>query len=447
MRRLDIDRAVFFSLGSRIWSLFTGPVTVLLIAARFTPELQGYYYTFASLVALQSFVELGFNSVLIQFASHEWAKLGLDSNGQIVGDTAAISRLASLARLAMKWFLTGGALVVVGLSIAGYQFFVEKSPASINWRLPWFALCAVTGLTLFFAPIWALLEGCNQVTKVYGFRFFQNVVTSLALWIAIAMHGNLWAASAAGVAGLACDIAFLRGRYWGFLKSVRTAPKSGESVDWRREFLPIQSRMAVSVLGSYFWSSTFVPVLFKFWGPAVAGQMGMTLALTGALSSIAGAWIPPRVPSLGMLIARREYAELDRRFWRLAKMVMAVAILGAASIWLLIVALYWSGIGLAARVLPPLPTALFLTATVLSVSTVLFASYMRAHRKEPLPLVASSVIGGALVCLSNIILGKYFGAVGVASGYLAIMGVLVPVLALTWHRTRIVWHSAPVPVE
>src|SRR5476651_192970 len=91
LRRLDIDRAVFFGLLTRVWAVGAGPVTAVAIAARFTPELQGFYYTFATILALRTFVELGLGTVIIQFASHEWSGLALDPSGGIAGDRDALS--------------------------------------------------------------------------------------------------------------------------------------------------------------------------------------------------------------------------------------------------------------------------------------------------------------------------------------------------------------------
>ena len=70
-RSLEIDRAVFFSIMEKVWTLPAGLVTALLIAAFFSPELQGYYYAFSSLLALQVFAELGLGTVLTCYASHE----------------------------------------------------------------------------------------------------------------------------------------------------------------------------------------------------------------------------------------------------------------------------------------------------------------------------------------------------------------------------------------
>src|SRR5206468_2800274 len=95
-RLLGIDRAVFFAIAGKIWSLSAGLVTTLLIAGFFSPDLQGYYYTFQAVLAIQAIAELGLGSVLTYYASHEWAKLALDRDGEVTGDAEAMSRLVSL---------------------------------------------------------------------------------------------------------------------------------------------------------------------------------------------------------------------------------------------------------------------------------------------------------------------------------------------------------------
>src|SRR2546428_278946 len=98
MRRAQVTPATAYGLLTIGWRFLAGPVSIVLIVRRFTPELQGYYYTFASVQALQIFVELGFSNIVTYFAGHEWAKLSLDSQGRIVGDEDALSRLISLGQ-------------------------------------------------------------------------------------------------------------------------------------------------------------------------------------------------------------------------------------------------------------------------------------------------------------------------------------------------------------
>src|SRR5580692_6097766 len=91
-----IDRAVLYGALIPVFGLISSPVTMVLIAGRFTPVVQGYYYTFGHVLLLQVFVELGLGQVVIQFASHEWSQLRLADGGRIEGTPRALSRLVSL---------------------------------------------------------------------------------------------------------------------------------------------------------------------------------------------------------------------------------------------------------------------------------------------------------------------------------------------------------------
>ena len=121
--RMEIDRAVLYALLARVWGLAASPVTVLLIAAKFTPTMQGFYYTFGSILLLQTFAELGIGVAITQFASHEWANLRIGKNRTVEGDPNSLSRLASLVQIAFKWYFIAAVIAIVGLSIGGYVFF------------------------------------------------------------------------------------------------------------------------------------------------------------------------------------------------------------------------------------------------------------------------------------------------------------------------------------
>src|ERR1019366_7655585 len=44
-RWAGVDRPVFFAGLGQAWSLFSGPISILLITRFFSPKVQGYYYT------------------------------------------------------------------------------------------------------------------------------------------------------------------------------------------------------------------------------------------------------------------------------------------------------------------------------------------------------------------------------------------------------------------
>ena len=49
-----MDQAVSYAVAARIWQLIAGFVTSLLIMACFSKLVQGYYFTFWSLLQLQT---------------------------------------------------------------------------------------------------------------------------------------------------------------------------------------------------------------------------------------------------------------------------------------------------------------------------------------------------------------------------------------------------------
>src|SRR5262245_38433856 len=179
------DRPVLLALLGRSWQILAGPITLLLIAQFFTPEEQGFYYTFASLLALQSFIELGFSVVIINVASHEWAHLSLSEDGPIVGEPRALSRLIDLGRFAFKWYAIGSLIFVISVGSAGFVFLSRSEYASVHWEAPWFALVALTGFLLWGTPLTSILEGCNQVQTINKFRLSQAIMGSIALWLTL----------------------------------------------------------------------------------------------------------------------------------------------------------------------------------------------------------------------------------------------------------------------
>lgn len=126
LKWLGIDKAIIFVLLARGWQVLAGPTSIVLIATHMTPNAQGFYYTFGSLLALQSFVELGFSLVILNVSSHEWAHLRLDDSGSIRGEPEALSRLISLGRLVFRWYAAASAIFILCVSVSGYVFFYKR---------------------------------------------------------------------------------------------------------------------------------------------------------------------------------------------------------------------------------------------------------------------------------------------------------------------------------
>lgn len=434
VNRLEVDRATFYSLCYRIWQFLAGPISILMIGTFFSPQVQGYYYTFASLIALQSFFELGLYIVIINVSSHEWSHLKLDEARQIHGDAAALSRLSSLARWLLKWYSVAGVLFAIGVGAGGGWFLYRKDTGVIDWEAPWLTLVVCSAVVFWQLPFTVLLEGCGQMPVVNRYRLYQVVTANWAVWTAMALGAGLWCAVVAAVAQLAWNFALFLGPYRGFFREL-CKPHLGPTLDWTIDIWPMQWRLAISGVLSYFAFQLFVPVMFNYHGSAVAGQMGMTLQLAMVLQAVALAWVQTRAPLFGQLIAKRDFRELDRVYFRLTKVSLSVVLLGGGAIWSLVWGLHWSQLKLANRLLDPLPTALLLLAIACYHVPHCQALYIRAHKRDPLFVL--SIVASILLGLSVWWFGSRVGPLGATAAYLTVVAIIVlPAQTFIWWNCR-----------
>jgi hypothetical protein len=143
-----------------------------------------------------------------------------------------------------------------------------------------------------------------------------------------------------------------------------------------------------------------------------------------------------------MMIALREYAELDRMAVRSGMACVGVAALCAGGLESVVLAMHAIGFPLVNRILSPLPTGLFLAGQVLMQASTVQAVYLRAHKREPFaPLSATAAL---LVVGTSAYFGKAYGAVGAAASYCGVtLLFILPVGTAILIRCRRRWHACP----
>ncbi|MBC8352521.1 MAG: hypothetical protein H8E66_11065 [Planctomycetes bacterium] len=439
LNRLEVDQAVFFGIAARAWQFLAGPVTLILIAYFFSREVQGYYYTFWSLIALQSFFELSFQYVVINVASHEWQKLRLDDDGAIHGPEEAISRLSSLTRISLCWYGVAATLFWICVSAIGLVFFTSGEYSdTIAWKLPWLALVGCSAFVLWMTPFLGVLEGCNQVQTVYRFRFVRAVLGNLAVWACIPLGAGLWTPAIASFVQLVCEFYLIAVHYRRFF-GVLTSRPTGPSIHWMSEVWPLQWRIGVKGLFCYFNTSLINPVIFYYYGEVTAGQVGMTWQVLSSLQAACSSWVRTRAARFGMLVAERDYDELNRIFIRLSTIALTVLCILNAAFILFDVLLFQAESRFADRLLAPLPTTLLALGLIATSLAEFQGIYIHAHKRSPYMIVSitAAATNGLLIWW----LGRQYGVIGAAGAYLA-MGVLfsLPFWTWAWYRCRAQWH-------
>jgi len=416
---VGLDRAISFTILGRFWTAAASFLTLLLIAHFLSPNEQGYYYTFNSLAALQIVFELGFSFVILQLAAHERASLTFLPNGRIEGNPIAHSRLASVLQKAVKWYFVAGVLMAVALIPAGQYFFahLRTQDPGVRWNLPWCLLVFATMLAFQIDPLFSFLEGCGFVEQVAHRRLVQAILGSFLAWGALFTHHGLYAPCLIILGQVAVGVAFLlSGNHRPMLKDLLLFPVREHYVAWRTEIWSFQWKIAVSWLCGYFIYQIFSPVLMAFQGPVAAGQMGMSLSITAGIGSVALAWMSTKASPFGAMIARGQFAELDKLFFRTLWQSTLLLVFGASTFLLVLIVGGQRYPKLAMRILPPWVVAILLILTIMNHVICSLALYLRAHKREPFFLQA--VISAILIAGLTFVLGKYYGANAVVVGLL-----------------------------
>lgn len=433
-----------YSVSARVWQLLSGPVSVVLVAARLSPEAQGFYYTFGSIIALQWFIELGLAHAVLAAASHEWAMLEMSADGSVTGSDAARGRLGGLLHFGVTWYGAAAAVFVVVVGMAGFLFFGSSAgTVQVDWRGPWAVAVGLNGMLLATLPVITVLEGCGQVREVSRVRALAGVVSSLVLWAGLASGAGLWALALAAAPLVARDAYLIAVRYRRFLGSA-WASRGGSIGAWLRELWPMQWRLAVVSLAAFFAHALFNPVLFRYAGPVAAGRMGMTLQLSSALQMLAGSWVQVRAPLFGVLAARGDFTALDALWRRVVLVSVTVFVAGSTAALALLAVLEAAGVRLAERLLPVPLVALLLLATLWLLIVQAMGTYLRSFKREA--LVVPATVMGLVAGIAIWQAGKAYGAAGAIGAYLgAAMLIALPWTWYVWRRSRRTWHAEARP--
>lgn len=393
---VGLDFHIIATLLYRGWAVFGGGITILILPLWLSLSQQGYYFTFASVLALQVFFELGLNQIIIQLVSHEVAHLNETVDGRLDGDAAHLGRLGSLARMIESWYGVAASLFAVIGGIAGIIFFTQNGNESMaSWVGVWLVLVSATALNLWLSPGLAVMEGCGKVGQVARLRLIQSITGYTLFWIALILGAGLWAATVLPLVNAAFTGYWLRvhGNIIRWLGHRSADPT--HKVSWRTEVFPLQWRIALSWIGGYLIFNLFTPTVFANYGPEEAGRLGMALTIFSAISTIGMSWVNAKAPNFTVHIARNERVQLNALF----KGLFIRSILVVALIAICFVAIVWycSSIGITQVMRIAKPEILAIMAIVTIANTMIFAMavYMRAHRKEP--MLMNTLISAALI--------------------------------------------------
>jgi hypothetical protein len=407
----------------------------VLIPLFLTKETQGYWFTIMSLAALVMLADLGFSTIITQFAAHEFAFLRFDGN-EITGSEQHLNRLATFFVFSAKWAL--GILLIAFpiISIIGYLFLSQKNGA-VKWVLPWLVYMLGAGLTFFNNSLLCFFEGCNLVGPIQRIRMIISIITFFIMWLGLVFHLFLHALS------ISLLLSALTGLYiiWrGFGRHIRTFWDISKryAYSWKEKFIKLQWRYAISWASGYFIFQMYTPIMFHFYGPVEAGKVGLSITLWMAVFSISNSWIYAIVPRLNIHISKKRWKELDVLFYKHLLFASITFLLGALTVYV-VMSIFRGRLEILNR-LADNTTLLFLgSAWFLQIIVNALAVYLRSHKKEP--LVIPSFVSAIYIVIGTIVCAKYLPAEYFFLGYLSSYVWGLPWVLYIFIKNKKEWHS------
>jgi hypothetical protein len=444
--KMGVDRAIFFVLLGRSFSLFAQPLTIYLVASYFSKAEQGYYYTFANILTVSIFLELGLGYLLTQYASHEFAHLSWGEKGALFGSTEHLSRLLSLARKALKWYGGMAVLLMASLAPGGLLFFgASQASAAVDYSVPWVILVFFSVMNLLVNPTLAIIEGCGKIAELHRMRLHQAMFGAFAVWGMILSGGGLLAAAVLAASNLAVSLFWLWQNFSGLIRQFvgKRDLNLVAHISWRAEILPMQWRIGLSWMSGYLATQLFNPLLFHYQGAAVAGLMGMSITIANVALTISIAWISTKFPLYGAMIQNKQYRELDAIALKgtFQALFFSIVLSGCILIAVWLIKLYMPQFG--DRMLSVMAIGALLFSNVLTLLITSMACYLRAHKIEP--LLAMAIVSGGVMALTAWVCARFSSADIMT---FAIAGVnlflALPITVLVFVRKRKELHKEPV---
>ena len=414
-----------------VWKIIAGPILLIAIPLFMTSIEQGYWYTFTSIAALAIFADLGFTTIILQFVAHEFAHLRFSENNVIYGDDYHLWRLSSFFRFVLSWLCKVEMIIFPIILVVGY-FFLSTKGDNVDWQLPWIIYALSSAAVFFNSALLSFFEGCNSVGLLQKIRFKISLVSTLITLCFLYFGWNIYSLAFSLMGNFFVGQFFIIKFFYKPIKQMLFITSS-ERYNWWPEFSALIWRYAISWSSGYLIFQMFTPLAFFFHGAEFAGKVGISIAMWTAGFTVSNTWMTAINPRLNMLIAMRNWQELDRIFNQGLIRSMVTMIVGGCG-YFIVYFMLAEHVRFFERVLSPFVMAILFISWIMQLYINTLAIYLRAHKKEPLMFL--SFISGIYIAITTFFCAIYFPSDYLFLGFLSSYAFCLPITYKIWKKQK-----------
>lgn len=296
--------------------MLLGPVGSIIVVWTLSPEEQGTYYLFTSLVALRALFDLGASAAIAQMTPH-----ALKNTDNDLGLPEA-----EFIRVAVQWMnrIAIGFAVIIGPGGLLYLHFSGQN----DWKvgLMWLATVATTSMTGAQEGRLKILYGAGKVDWTNRLRFFSLLIQYPLQWALLWAGASLFSFSASLLAVYAFQRIKILQQFPVLWPEKQT--ESNRSIQIRKELISLIGRASVTYASGILVFNIQQPIVFSLIGPIGSAKLGFTTMVGFTLISLASLWGHTQFPSFARQVAQGRVSEALLNFRHTLLRTVAIATFG-----------------------------------------------------------------------------------------------------------------------
>ena len=311
----------------RLGTVLSGLVILYIVTSLMEIKDQGAYYLILSLVALQSFVDLGVISVMASVILRDWTEFKNTTSYQTRENKISIIR--GYAHFFLPWYL---ALSLLLLSFSIIYSFNYKGDNQLFKIL--ISISFISSLNFFLNFFWLFLEGIGDYFKLYSFRLIQLIFTTICLYLLIIYDFGLDSFLYFYYLVFFSSLIFIVFKWQTFSFLIL-----GDKVKFRyfTEIFPFHFKIFIQSIFGYFTWQAMIPLFYSRLGPVFAGKLGFTVQLATLILSFSTFLIYSKSPVYSKLFYTKDFDTI----WNLWKRDLWISYLTFSLLILFYLVLYF----------------------------------------------------------------------------------------------------------
>jgi len=375
LARSQADRDFGSAVLVRISGTMVAALSAVLLVTHLSPEEQGYWYTFASILSIAAFAEMGAGQILMRCVAREVSKL--QSN------PIALNRLQNIFRFG-AFMASGVCLITTVVSLlVGLWWLPSAGVDGISWQGPWLLAAIASAPTIFLGFANSYFEGWQLVTAANLRRTVASWFSLGALWFVFALGGGLLAFGLSRLSATVYGLIHVFVSNQNLIKTHNLAKKSPKVFEPRTEYWPLQLRYGLTWATGIMVNGLYAPLVFRFDGAVSAGQYGMSLSIVSIISGLATSLIGARQAKLAAMAGVSDHGNMRRLLCEIIKFSALAFLAGSAALFLI---LFWApewALRYTERLLPLSDLLLLLIAQFFWLFITIYTTYVRSFNIEP----------------------------------------------------------------